>query len=34
MEPTKRLEIIDSKQLKDLSAKHFMEIDVAARTKN
>ncbi len=34
MEPTKRLEIKASKQLKDLMAKHFFEIDEAARTKN
>lgn len=34
METPKRLEIKAAKQLKDLMAKHFLEIDEAARTKN
>jgi benzoyl-CoA reductase/2-hydroxyglutaryl-CoA dehydratase subunit BcrC/BadD/HgdB len=34
MDTTKRLEIKATKQLKDLMAKHFLEIDEAVRTKN
>jgi benzoyl-CoA reductase/2-hydroxyglutaryl-CoA dehydratase subunit BcrC/BadD/HgdB len=34
MEPTKRVEIKSTKPLRDLMAKHFLEIDEAVQTKN